>query len=66
MFRPDPDYLENEEKYKQIREDILGEGVGSDTSESEEGSEDSEEESEEGTSWGVAGSERGMVLRACR
>ena len=52
VFQPDPDYLENEEKYKLIKEEILGEGVGG-SSESEGGSGDDsdveeEEESDDG------------------
>ena len=58
VFKADPDYQENEEKYKLIRAEILGEGVGSGSSDSEEGSEeDSEEEEEEESDEG----ERGVV-----
>ena len=45
VFRMDPDYLENEEAYTSIREEILGEESEESGSE-EEGSEESEEESE--------------------
>ena len=53
VFQNDPDYLENEQAYETIRDEILGEGVMSGDSESEEeGSEESEEESDEGMcSW---------------
>ena len=48
VFQPDPEYLDNEEKYKIIKAEILGEGVGSGSSDSEEGSEeDSEDEDED-------------------
>ncbi|KAG0347267.1 AAA ATPase afg3 [Podila humilis] len=43
LFKYDPNYLENEEKYKAIKEEILGE----DDSDDESGSEESDEESEE-------------------
>ncbi|KAH8100198.1 armadillo-type protein [Cristinia sonorae] len=42
IFKFDPDYLKNEERYKQIKAEILGEG-----SDEESGSEESSEESEE-------------------
>ena len=41
IFKPDPDFLENEEKYRQIKAEILGEG------EDEEEEEEEEEEAEE-------------------
>ncbi len=42
IFKFDPNYLENEEKYKVIKSEILGE-----TSDEESGSEESSEEEEE-------------------
>jgi hypothetical protein len=36
IFKFDPNYLENEEKYKAIKVDILGDGSSDDESESEE------------------------------
>lgn len=49
VFRPDPNYLENEEAYKSIREEVLGEESDeSGSEEDEEESEESEEESEGG------------------
>ncbi|THH08696.1 hypothetical protein EW145_g2516, partial [Phellinidium pouzarii] len=42
IFKLDPSYLENEEKYKEIRSEILGEG-----SSDEESGEESDEESED-------------------
>ena len=47
IFKFDPNYIENEEKYKAIKAEILGEGSSDDESGSEEG--DSEDD-EEGTS----------------
>ena len=46
IFKFDANYLDNEEKYKQIRAEILGEGS---SDEEESGSEESESEDEEGT-----------------
>jgi pre-mRNA-splicing factor CWC22 len=46
IFKFDPNYIENEEKYKAIKAEILGEGSSDDESGSEEG--DSEDD-EEGT-----------------
>ena len=46
IFKFDANYLDNEEKYKQIRTEILGEGS---SDEEESGSEESESEDEEGT-----------------
>jgi len=43
VFRYDPDYLTNEEKYKEIKKQILGE----DEDESEDGEGDSDEDSDE-------------------
>lgn len=42
IFKFDPNYIENEERYKAIKAEILGED-----SEDEEGSEESESEEEE-------------------
>jgi pre-mRNA-splicing factor CWC22 len=42
IFKFDPNFLENEDKYKQIKVEILGE-----ESDGESGSEESEEEEEE-------------------
>ncbi|TBU24829.1 hypothetical protein BD309DRAFT_893695 [Dichomitus squalens] len=44
IFKFDPNYLENEEKYKQIKAEILGEGS---SDEEESGSEESESDEEE-------------------
>ena len=44
IFKFDPNYLENEEKYKAIKADILGEGSSDDESGSEES--DSEDDDE--------------------
>ncbi|KAI1783410.1 MIF4G-domain-containing protein [Ganoderma leucocontextum] len=44
IFKFDPNYLDNEEKYKQIKTEILGEGS---SDEEESGSEESESEDEE-------------------
>ena len=44
IFKFDPDYLENEEKYKAIKAEILGEGSDD---EEESGSEESSEESDD-------------------
>ena len=40
IFKPDPDFLENKDKYKTIKEDILG--SSSEEESGEEGSEDEE------------------------
>ncbi len=45
VFRPDPNYLENEEAYKSIKEEVLGEESDESGSEEDEGTEESEEES---------------------
>ena len=63
VFRPDPDYQDNEDKYKLIRAEILGEGVGSGSSSEEEGSEDSEEEEESESDEGAKGVVRGVGSR---
>ena len=44
IFKADPKYLENEERYKQIKTEILGDGS---SDEEESGSEESSEEEEE-------------------
>jgi pre-mRNA-splicing factor CWC22 len=47
IFKFDPNYVENEEKYKEIKAEILGED-----SDEESGSEESDEsDEEEGTLW---------------
>ncbi|XP_070770354.1 pre-mRNA-splicing factor CWC22 homolog [Enoplosus armatus] len=46
VFKMDPDFLENEEKYKTIKKDILDEG-SSDSGEEGDGSEEDEEDEEE-------------------
>ncbi|XP_038153379.1 pre-mRNA-splicing factor CWC22 homolog [Cyprinodon tularosa] len=46
VFKMDPDFLENEEKYKTIKRDILDEG-SSDSGEEGDGSDEDEEEEEE-------------------
>lgn len=43
MFKADPKFLDNEEKYAEIKEEILG-GDSDDESGSEEGSDDEEDE----------------------
>jgi pre-mRNA-splicing factor CWC22 len=48
IFKVDPNYLENEEKYKAIKADILGDGSSDDDSESEES--DTEDEGTPGSS----------------
>ena len=45
IFKFDPNYLENEERYKEIKNEILGED--SDDDDSEESSGDSEEDERE-------------------
>jgi pre-mRNA-splicing factor CWC22 len=44
IFKLDPNYLDNEEKYKEIKAEILGEGSSDEESGSEEDEEDEEEE----------------------
>ncbi|KZT24038.1 MIF4G-domain-containing protein [Neolentinus lepideus HHB14362 ss-1] len=46
IFKFDPNYLENEEKYKAIKAEILGEGSDDEESGSEESDEEEEEEEE--------------------
>lgn len=53
----DPDYLENEEKYKSIREDILGSDDSDEDGDSEEDSDD--EEDNEGAGQGAGQVENG-------
>ena len=50
VFQHDPEYQENEEKYRLIKEEILGEDADTGSSEGEGDSEEdsSEEESDEG------------------
>ncbi|KAJ3518351.1 hypothetical protein NM688_g9450 [Phlebia brevispora] len=47
VFKFDPNYIENEERYKAIKAEILGEGSSEEESGSEESSEEEEEEDEE-------------------
>ena len=51
MFKVDNEYQENEDRYKAIKEEILGEGSTDD----EEGESDDEEESEEEEEEGEGG-----------
>jgi len=44
IFKFDPNYLENEEKYKSIKAEILGEGSEDEESGSEESSSEDEDE----------------------
>lgn len=54
MFKFDPNYLENEEKYHQIKAEILGENESNDGSGSEgSDSEESGDEDKEGTFMGL-------------
>lgn len=46
MFKYDPEYLENEEKYSAIKAEILGEESGSEESGSDESDDDEEDEAE--------------------
>lgn len=46
IFKFDPNYLENEERYKQIKAEILGEGSSDEESGTEESSEEEEEDEE--------------------
>lgn len=48
IFKADPNYVENEEKYKAIKAEILGEGSDDEEESGSEESEDEEEEEEEG------------------
>lgn len=47
IFKFDPKYIENEERYKSIKAEILGEDSDEDESGSEESSDDSEEDEDE-------------------
>jgi pre-mRNA-splicing factor CWC22 len=47
IFKVDPNYLENEEKYKEIKAEILGEGSDDEESGSEESSDEDENEDED-------------------
>ena len=44
IFKFDPNYLENEEKYGAVRADVLGEGLSDDESGSEESDSEGDEE----------------------
>ncbi|NP_001089418.1 pre-mRNA-splicing factor CWC22 homolog [Xenopus laevis] len=56
VFKMDPDFLENEEKYKAIKKEILDEGDSDSEGDANEGSEDeSEEEEEDGQEAGTEG-----------
>lgn len=44
IFKFDPDFLANEDKYKEIRQDILGESDSNDTSENDDGDDDDDED----------------------
>jgi pre-mRNA-splicing factor CWC22 len=46
VFKFDPEYLENEEKYSAIKAEILGEESGSEESGSDESDDDEEDEAE--------------------
>lgn len=48
IFKFDANYIENEERYKSIRAEILGEGSSDEESGSEEESSDEDENEEEG------------------
>ncbi|XP_040296767.1 pre-mRNA-splicing factor CWC22 homolog [Bufo bufo] len=56
VFKMDPDFLENEEKYKTIKKDILDEG-DSDSGEDEGGSDDDSDEEEDNENAEEAGEE---------
>jgi len=43
VFHADPNYLDNEEAYKSIKEEVLGEESGESGSDEDEGSEESED-----------------------
>ncbi|WFD01021.1 pre-mRNA-splicing factor cwc22 [Malassezia yamatoensis] len=47
IFKPDPDYVENEEKYRQIKAEILGEDQSEEDDEEEEEEEEEEEQETE-------------------
>ena len=46
IFKFDPNYIENEERYKSIKAEILGEGSDEEESGSEESTDDDEEDEE--------------------
>ena len=46
IFKYDPNFLENEEKYKEIKAEILGEGSDEEESGSDESSEEDEADEE--------------------
>lgn len=48
VFKFDPNFLENEEKYKEIRRDILGEGDSDDSSDGDDDDDDDDEDDGEG------------------
>ena len=48
IFKFDPKYLDNEEKYKEIKAEILGEGSSDEESEEDSGGEEEEEEEARG------------------
>ena len=48
MFKLDPDYAENEAKYKELKQSILEEGSSSEGSEKGSGSESESSSEEEG------------------
>lgn len=49
VFKYDPEYEENEEKYKTLQKEILGESdSGSESGSEEEGSDSEEDDSDEG------------------
>lgn len=50
IFKLDPNYVENEERYKAIKTEILGEASDD---EEESGSEESSDEEEEGLSYSI-------------
>ena len=53
IFKFDSNYLENEEKYKAIKADILGEGSDDDESGAESDNEDEDEDGDDGGTFGV-------------
>ena len=46
VFKADPEYQENEDRYKAIKEEILGEGSSDDDDDDDEDDEEEEEEGE--------------------
>ena len=51
IFQPDANYIENEEKYRQIRSEILGEDEDGDEDEEEEEEAEAEGEAEKDGEW---------------